>query len=39
MEMNLDCLPSCVPAGEEPAFTPITAIDFLNERLAEIGLK
>lgn len=39
MEMNLACLPSCVPAGEEPAFTPITAIDFLNERLAEIGLK
>jgi len=39
MEMNLACLPSCVPAGEKPAFTPITAIDFLNERLAEIGLK
>lgn len=38
MEMKLDCLPSCVPAGEEPAFAPIVAIDFLNERLAEIGL-
>jgi isopenicillin N synthase-like dioxygenase len=38
MEMKLDCLPSCVPVGEEPKYSPITAIDFLNERLAEIGL-
>jgi isopenicillin N synthase-like dioxygenase len=38
MEMNLACLPSCVPAGETPKYAPITAIEFLNERLAEIGL-
>lgn len=38
-EMRLDCLPSCVPAGEEPQWAPITAGDFLDERLAEIGLK
>ena len=38
-EMPLDCLPSCIPAGEKPLWEPITAGEFLNERLAEIGLK
>jgi isopenicillin N synthase-like dioxygenase len=38
-DMRLDCLPSCVPAGEKPKWEPITAGDFLDERLAEIGLK
>jgi isopenicillin N synthase-like dioxygenase len=38
-DMRLDCLPSCVPAGEEPKFAPITAGEYLDERLTEIGLK
>lgn len=38
-EMRLDCLPSCVPAGEEPQWPAISAGEFLDERLAEIGLK
>jgi isopenicillin N synthase-like dioxygenase len=38
-EMRLDCLPSCVPAGEKPQWEPISAGEFLDERLAEIGLK
>jgi isopenicillin N synthase-like dioxygenase len=38
-DMRLDCLASCVPAGEQPKWEPITAGDFLDERLAEIGLK
>ncbi len=38
-DMRLDCLPSCVPAGEQPQWAPITAGEFLDERLAEIGLK
>jgi isopenicillin N synthase-like dioxygenase len=38
-EMRLDCLPSCVPAGEKPQWDPISAGEFLDERLAEIGLK
>jgi len=38
-DMRLDCLPSCVPAGTEPLWAPITAGEFLDERLAEIGLK
>lgn len=37
--MKLDCLPSCVPAGEKAKWEPITAGEFLDERLAEIGLK
>ena len=37
--MNLDALPQCVPAGESPKDPPITAGEYLNERLAEIGLK
>ena len=38
-EMRLDCLPSCIPAGEKPNWDPISAGEFLDERLAEIGLK
>ena len=38
-EMKLDCLPSCVKEGENAQYPPITAEDFLNQRLAEIGLK
>lgn len=38
-EMKLDCLPSCIPAGENAQWPPITAGEFLDERLAEIGLK
>lgn len=38
-EMKLDCLESCVPVGSQAQWTPITAGEFLNERLAEIGLK
>ena len=38
-EMRLDCLASCVPAGEKPHWEPISAGEFLDERLAEIGLK
>jgi len=38
-EMKLDCLPSCISAGSSAAWPPITAGAFLEERLAEIGLK
>jgi isopenicillin N synthase-like dioxygenase len=38
-EMRLDCLPSCVGDGEQPHWEPISAGEFLDERLAEIGLK
>ncbi len=38
-EMKLDCLPSCVNAETPLAYAPITAGEYLNERLREIGLK
>lgn len=38
-EMRLDCLDSCVEDGEKPAYNPISAGEYLDERLAEIGLK
>lgn len=38
-EMRLDCLPSCVNANHPLAYTPISAGEYLNERLVEIGLK
>lgn len=38
-EMRLDCLPNCIDAGAKPHYEPITAGEYLNERLAEIGLK
>jgi isopenicillin N synthase-like dioxygenase len=37
--MPLDALPTCVPAGSHPIDPPITAGDYLDERLREIGLK
>ena len=37
--MKLDALPQCVPNGESPIDEPITAGEYLNERLTEIGLK
>lgn len=38
-EMRLDCLPSCVDAAHPAAYAPISAGEYLNERLIEIGLK
>lgn len=37
--MPLDCLPSCVDERHPLAYSPITAGEYLDERLAEIGLK
>ncbi len=37
--MDLTCLPSCVTADNPLHYTPITAGDYLDERLREIGLK
>ncbi|ASZ10601.1 isopenicillin N synthase family oxygenase [Chitinophaga pendula] len=37
--MRLDCLESCVDAEHPLAYEPITAGDYLDERLREIGLK
>lgn len=38
-DMRLDALPSCVPKGQKPQYEPISAGEYLNERLREIGLK
>lgn len=38
-EMNLSCLENCVSASNPKKYSDISAGDFLNERLAEIGLK
>jgi isopenicillin N synthase-like dioxygenase len=38
-DMDLSCLPSTVTAERPLAYTPITAGEYLNERLREIGLK
>jgi len=38
-EMDLSCLPFTVTADRPLAYEPITAGDYLNERLREIGLK
>lgn len=37
--MKLDCLESCVTAENPLAYEPITAGEYLDERLREIGLK
>jgi isopenicillin N synthase-like dioxygenase len=37
-EFRLDCLPSCCTAENPPRYPPISANDFLIERLREIGL-
>ncbi|MEM7107777.1 MAG: 2-oxoglutarate and iron-dependent oxygenase domain-containing protein [Bacteroidota bacterium] len=38
-EMRLDCLPECIDDKNPKKYNDITAGEFLNERLAEIGLK
>jgi isopenicillin N synthase-like dioxygenase len=38
-EMDLTCLDSCVTADNPLHYEPITAGEYLNERLREIGLK
>jgi isopenicillin N synthase-like dioxygenase len=38
-DMDLSCLPSCVTADHPLAYEPITAGNYLDERLREIGLK
>lgn len=38
-EMKLDCLPSCVTETSPAHYSPITAGEYLSERLIEIGLK
>lgn len=37
--MDLSCLPSCVTAANPLHYEPITAGEYLDERLREIGLK
>ena len=37
-EMRLDAMPHLVPAGESPVEEPISAGEYLDERLREIGL-
>ena len=34
----IEALPETVPAGEQPKWPPITATDYLQERLREIKL-
>ncbi|MEM1405397.1 MAG: 2-oxoglutarate and iron-dependent oxygenase domain-containing protein [Bacteroidota bacterium] len=38
-EMKLNCLPECIDKENPKKFEDITAGEFLNQRLAEIGLK
>jgi isopenicillin N synthase-like dioxygenase len=38
-EMSLACLPNCISAENPKQYEDITAGEFLNQRLAEIGLK
>lgn len=38
-EMRLDCLPGCVDEQHPLQYAPISAGEYLNERLVEIGLK
>ena len=38
-QMNLTCLADCVTDETPMAYDPITAGDYLDERLREIGLK
>lgn len=37
--MRLDCLPNCITAQNPIQYEPITAGEYLDERLREIGLK
>lgn len=38
-EMRLDCLENCISEANPIAYEPISAGEYLNERLREIGLK
>ena len=38
-EMSLNCLPSCYSETKPKLYTDITAGDFLEERIRELGLK
>lgn len=38
-EMRLDCLPSCISESNPKHYEPISAGEYLDERLREIGLK
>jgi len=38
-EMSLACLPSCISAENPKKYPDITAGEFLEQRLIEIGLK
>ncbi|MDV7399644.1 hypothetical protein RZS08_49980, partial [Arthrospira platensis SPKY1] len=38
-EMDLSCLGECVDEDRPLAYAPITAGEYLDERLREIGLK
>jgi len=38
-EMDLSCLPNCISEENPKQFDDITAEEYLNQRLAEIGLK
>jgi isopenicillin N synthase-like dioxygenase len=38
-EMRLDCLPSCISDSNPAQYAPISAGEYLDERLREIGLK
>ena len=38
-EMSLNCLESCVNEKNTKKYKDITAGDFLNERIKELGLK
>jgi hypothetical protein len=37
-DMKLDCLESCIDENNPKKFDDITAGDYLNERLVELGL-
>ena len=38
-EMSLNCLESCIDSNNPKQYSDITAGDFLNERIKELGLK
>jgi hypothetical protein len=37
--MDLTCLPACIDAEHPKMYSDMTAGEFLNERLIELGLK
>ncbi|HCY46726.1 MAG TPA: flavonol synthase, partial [Flavobacteriales bacterium] len=38
-DMRLDCLENCIEKNQTPNYSPISAGEFLDQRLKEIGLK